>query len=68
MTQKEAFYFTFGVGDEIHRNHYVRLVGTYHTTRARMVALFGRKWAFQYDERQFAGQPERYGLSELRID
>lgn len=32
-----------------------------------MFKHFGDKWAFQYDEEQFAGQIEMFGLQELKI-
>jgi hypothetical protein len=34
--------------------------------RAKMLNLFGRDWAFQYSEKEFAGQVEKYGLKELK--
>jgi hypothetical protein len=29
--------------------------------------LVGTEWAFQYDEEGFAGQAEKFGLTELKI-
>lgn len=68
---KQTWYFTFGVGiDQPHRNrYYVVRDATYEEARERMVSVFGRAWAFQYDESQWfrddVSQAERYDLKEI---
>lgn len=60
------FYFTFGYGTP-YRNNFVKIeADTYGQAREEMARLHGRHWAFQYTEKGFAGQEERYGLTELR--
>jgi hypothetical protein len=61
--------FTFGFGHECScglslRNCYVELDGDYETARARMAELYGRKWAFQYDDALAAGV-ERWALTRV---
>jgi hypothetical protein len=59
------FYFTFGYGTP-YRNSYIRIEAEdAGEARERMVELHGLKWAFQYDEKSFTGQAERFGLTEL---
>jgi hypothetical protein len=65
------YYFTFGVGDLKHCNHFVRINATdYHTAREVMSKAFGTKWAFQYTEEEWfnkhgISQAEVYGYEEL---
>lgn len=60
-----SHYFTFGFGTP-YRNKFVRIeADTKGEAREEMVRNFGLKWAFQYDEAGFAGQQERFGLTEL---
>lgn len=69
--QPQTWYFTFGVGiDQPHRNnYYVVKDATYDQARARMVEVFGREWAFQYDDADWfkhgISQAEKYGLTEI---
>ena len=68
-TPRETWYFTFGSAHR-HANHYFVVENaTYDEARERMVALFGRDWAFQYDETQWhehgVSQAEKYGLERL---
>lgn len=58
---RSNWYFTFGFG-HAHANGYVKIHGTYSEARAEMNRRYGGRWAFQYDERSFAEQPEQYGL------
>jgi hypothetical protein len=44
---------------------YVRIPGDAELARARMLALFGREWAFDYDSERFAPLIERYRLVEV---
>lgn len=68
---RQTWYFTFGVGiDQPNRGrYYVVKDSTYDEARARMFDVFGREWAFQYDESQWfrdgISQAERWGLEEI---
>lgn len=56
--------FTFGQSREIYGDkagHYVRFFGTYETARKQMISKFGKKWAFQYSEREWKKFQEEYG-------
>lgn len=65
--EAEDWFFTF-CGNHEHRNGYVKIHGTYYEARKEMVRRYGQEWAFQYDAKAFEGQPERYGLTELKHD
>lgn len=59
------WFFTFGCNTE-NRNKYVRVIARdYENARRIMFDHYGAKWGFQYDEEQFKGQIEQFGLSEL---
>lgn len=45
--------------------NFVRIPGDTESARARMLALFGRGWAFDYAPERFEPQIERYGLVEV---
>ena len=45
--------------------HFVRIPGDAETARARMLATFGRNWAFDYAPMRFEPQVERFGLIEV---
>lgn len=67
------FYFTFGSSQRTARgegllNKFVCLEGGFAETRAAMHEARGPKWAFQYSETEFAGQPEKYGLVEVPLE
>lgn len=64
MTMK-PWFFTFGCGQE-HANKYVRIFASDHENARRlMFDHYGQKWSFQYDEKDFEGQPQEYGITEL---
>jgi len=63
---KEYWYFTFG-GCHSTPNAYVKIYGTFSEARQKMINKFGVKWAFQYSEKEFKGQPEKYNLYEIDI-
>lgn len=47
------YYFTFGYGQE-HEGYYVKIIAeSYSDARETMLMVYGRKWAFQYNEEQF---------------
>lgn len=65
-----TWYVTFGF-DHVHpftheslTNCYVKLTGTESSVRERMIARFGRNWAFLYRDPNIAGI-ERYNLREI---
>ncbi len=64
--QKELWYFTFGNGS-ILRNNFVVVPGTYDEARTKIAERYGNKWAFQYSQKDFEGQPEKYGLTEVEF-
>lgn len=64
--QKQWYYFTFLYVSE-NRNKYVRFYGTYSEARKKMLKHFGNKWGFQYTEKEFAGQIEKFGLQEIKL-
>lgn len=68
--QEQDWYFSFGFGHTRFAYRYVKLHGTSDNTRATMLAIFGRNWAFQYPEAAWAltpmGQDSRF--TELSID
>lgn len=59
------YYFTFAQDSEL-KNHYIIFHDTYSAARDRMIALFGRSWAFQYFSRESAGV-DRYNLKQIVI-
>lgn len=62
-----TFYFTFGFGHSL-RDHYVTIEAeNAEAARKKMVRHHGQMWAFQYDEKSFAGQPEKYGITEIPL-
>ena len=43
----QEWFFSFGYG-HAHPNKFVRIYGTFDTTRTEMVRRHGSNWAFQY--------------------
>ena len=62
----QNYYFTFGVCTNKGGN-YIKIEGTAESTRKKMVAVHGLEWAFQYNEADFDGQAERFGLTEIPL-
>lgn len=62
VEDKKWFYFTFPASGGDHPNGYTRAYGTYESAREQMVKAFGTAWAFQYNEEQFGGQADEYGM------
>ena len=65
MEPKEDWYFTFGVNTD-KANKFYKSHGTYDEAREDMVNKFGQKWAFQYNEKEFLPQIERFNLTEIK--
>ena len=67
---RQTWYFTFGSGQPNANRYFVVRGATYEEARQRMVAVFERVWAFQYDEagwvRNGVSQAEQYGLTEIK--
>lgn len=64
INKVQNFYFTFGCGT-LYKNKYAKFVGTYESARDEMMKHYGKEWCMQYDEEQFKGQPEKFGLAEI---
>lgn len=66
---RQTWYFTFGVGQSNAGRFYKVDDATYEEARERMLRLFGREWAFQYDDEDWhkhgVSQAEKYGLVEI---
>jgi hypothetical protein len=60
--------FTFGCGQK-HFNHYVKIKGTFSSTREEMFKLFGKRWSFQYEFNsvEFQQAIETWGWKELDV-
>lgn len=52
MEEKQWWTFTFGCGQE-HAGMYVKIYGTFASTRKIMFERYGEEWAFQYDEKEW---------------
>ena len=64
MEATENWYFTFGNG-HAHPGGYVKIHGTFNSAREHMHKMYGPKWAFQYNEKEFMPQIKRWGLKEV---
>lgn len=64
-TVRENWYFTFGVGQKLANNFVVIRDETFERARRRMNDTYGPKWAFQYSEKDFLPQIEKYRLQEV---
>jgi len=69
--EPEAWIFTFGF-DHIHpvtgdllSNRYIRVPGTIDSSRAKMMALFGRDWSQQYPLQMGLDLAARHKLTEI---
>lgn len=66
MTKTEVhqdWFFTFGPGQK-YPNRYVRIFGTYGSTREEMFDMFGEKWSMQYESEEII---KKHGLTEIDI-
>lgn len=61
------FFFTFCMDHTLSDSFAVINAKDHSAARAIMVAAHGTMWAFQYDESRFAGQPEKYNLTEVPL-
>lgn len=60
---EQEWFFTFGAGQQ-YDGRFVRLNGTYESTRAVMLQVFGQAWCAQYDRASF----DREGLSARLVE
>lgn len=62
-----TFYFTFGQGQKL-KDNYVKIEAPdRRQARDAMVNAYGMRWAFDYSEKEFDGQPEEFRLTEVPI-
>lgn len=62
----DNYYFTCGCGQQC-PNGYVKISGTsFQDAREKMFLRYGEKWSFQYNEKEFLPQIEKYNLVEVR--
>ena len=60
-------FITYGCGSNL-RNCYAVVEGeNYKECRAHADLITEGKFAFDYSEEQFKGQPEKYGLTEVPL-
>lgn len=68
------YYFTFGMNQETKDgvslgNFYVCIEAPdMNSARFDMFDARGSSWSFSYTEEEFAGQPEKYGLTSLTLE
>ena len=63
---EETWVFTFAWGSTKRKN-YVRIPGDFDSARDKMMSVYGKKWAFQYTEKEFEHQVEAYALTEIKL-
>lgn len=61
------WYVTFGQGTNLRNNYCVIEADTRNEAHDRVTEARGKSWAFLYDEADFAGQIEQYGLTEVPL-
>ena len=59
------FYFTFGQAYNLRNIYVVIEAETRDEARRVMQSIYGRNYAFDYDETSFADQPAKYGLTQV---
>jgi len=58
-----GWIFTFGFSHK-YPNSYIIIYGTEKSSRDKMMQMFGREWAFQYETKEQAGV-EKFNLNEV---
>lgn len=58
MEEKQWWTFTFGCGQQ-HEGMYVRIYGTFDSTRKIMFDIYGQDWSFQYNEAEWKDWEDR---------
>ena len=51
-SKMKTYIFTFGCGHPF-AGRYVKIDGTYEGAREKMFEMFGKNWAFQYEESEY---------------
>jgi len=68
--QPQTWYFTFGYAHAHPQGYFVVENATSEAARDRMIEVFGREWAFQYDAHDWFkrghSQADEYGLREVK--
>jgi hypothetical protein len=64
-TGYEKYYFTFGCGQKLAGCYVVISATSREEARTFMMKVYGAKWGFSYDEKDFLPQIEKYGLREV---
>lgn len=59
------FFATFGTGQEYAGCYVEILAEDHHTARVFMIKAHGTRWSSVYDEADFDGQIEKWGLMKL---
>lgn len=67
MDNKEKFYITYGFGSNLANCFSVVEGENYGVARKEVDTVTSGKFAFMYDEKEFAGQQERYRLTEVPL-
>ena len=61
------FYVTYGSGYAQGQSYSVVEAPSYQAARTAIAAVCGSAFAFAYTEEDFAGQAQRYGLTEIAL-
>lgn len=61
------FYVTYGFGTNLASCYSTVRAVDYPEARQEVFKATGGKFAFLYDEKDFAGQPEKYSLREVEL-
>jgi hypothetical protein len=65
-TEIFEFFITFHYHDKERRSKFARIIAQNELQARKFTAeIFGKDWAFIYSAKDFVGQPEKYGLTEL---
>ena len=67
----QYYYFTFGNGQKC-AGKYIKLLGTFDTTRDEIINKFGTKWSMQYNKKDWfdntgVSQSEKHDYKEINI-
>jgi len=63
--KEQNYYFTF-CGHHLQARNYVKIFGTYESTRIEMCKRYGDKWGFQYEEKEADEAVHKWGLKEIK--
>lgn len=65
----DNFYFTFGYGNPILRNRFLKIKAPTMDAARRIVfdSKVGSSFAFSYSEEEFSGQEVRFGLTQILL-